>query len=513
MASLISRVFSRALPRLPSHNFNKLRHIDYNRFSRCRMYYNTLMAGDVATPSEQPPTPIKIEVPESTGSESESKSTSSEAVTEKSGSQMTPAEIVSFLDRYIVGQKDAKRLVANALRNKYRRQRLPENIRSEVTPKNILMIGPTGVGKTEIARRLAKLCDAPFIKVEATKYTEVGFHGKDVDDMIKDLVDAALRLVKEKHKKLHRKKLTPLVEEKLIDVLLGDKATKTDRDRFSGMLKRGELDEVEVEIDVPSTENDDMPLFREVRIQVLTLQGRPSKKFTKKKMKIGAARNVLLDMELEKLGSDDFTKEAIALAEQEGIVFIDEIDKICTPKHSFRDGKDASAEGVQRDLLPLVEGTVVSTKHGNVDTTHILFVASGAFSSCQPSDLLAELQGRFPVRVELKPLSEADLMRILKEPEFNLVRQQIELLRTEGIQLVFDESAVQEISRIAAQVNMNVENLGARRLHTIIERVMEEISFEAPSMAPETTITIDAAYIQKKVGKMAASADYSRYLL
>lgn len=416
-------------------------------------------------------------------------------------------------------------------------------------------VGPTGVGKTEIARRLAKLCDAPFVKVEATKYTEVGFHGKDVDEMIKDLVDASLRLLKQRRRALLRKQVAPAVETRLVDLLVGDAASDSTKAEMLRYLRAGGLEHVMVRVPVPvggarggSNDDDELDgvgglagglgnLARRgtgvIAIPASVVAGMRGGNFVSQllagaqgkkggagggdekieHLPVSKARDVLTDIEVDKqLGNEDLTREAIRLAENDGIVVIDEIDKVCSPKGA-RDGKDASAEGVQRDLLPLVEGSVVSTKYGNVDTTHILFIASGAFSACKPADMLPELQGRLPIRVELKPLTEADLQRILLEPEYNLLAQQRALLATERLRVEFDADAVAEIARVAAGVNAAAENIGARRLHAVVEKLMEELSFEAPERTPDSHILIDREFVRARVASMIKSADLSRYVL
>lgn len=442
---------------------------------------------------------------------------------------LTPKSVVELLDKYIVGQRDAKKAVAIALRNRWRRQRLESPLREEVVPKNILMIGPTGCGKTEIARRLAKLADAPFVKVEATKFTEVGFHGRDVDEIIRDLVDASIVLTKSKLRSQAKAQVADSVEKQLLDVLTGTGADSSTRETFRKLLRSGDLDERNIEVDVPVSgmpgagqrvdggPGNQMSL-QEVVLKVDKLFNRRGTE--RRKMKVAEARPLLEEVEMEKvLNSDMVMKDALKAAEQDGIVFIDEIDKIVTNPDGHR-GADASSEGVQQDLLPIIEGSTVSTKHGNVNTDHILFIASGAFHNCKPSDMLAELQGRLPIRVELKGLTKNDLYRILTEPEHNMVKQQIALMSTEGVQLVFTDDAIREITSVAAEVNRSVDNIGARRLHTILERVLEQISFEAPEKARASSLggeeciyVVDKDDIQNRVGDLLEKMDLSKFIL
>lgn len=427
---------------------------------------------------------------------------------------LKPHEIVEQLDRFIVGQADAKRAVAIAMRNRWRRHRLPEELRDEVVPKNILMIGPTGCGKTEIARRLAKLADAPFIKVEATKFTEVGFHGRDVDQIIRDLVEISINQTRARLRKQMQAEVQKRVEDKILDILTGESSTDSTRESFRTLLKQGMLDERSVELEVPDrrqgNEGGQQGLNEQVVIKLDKMMG--GQRTQKRRMTISQARPLIEEMEVEKLVSpESVTREAITAVEQDGIVFLDEIDKICSHSEN-RHGADASAEGVQRDLLPLIEGSVISTKHGNVNTDFILFVASGAFHSVKPSDLLAELQGRLPIRVSLQALSKEDMHRILTEPETNLLRQQIELLRTEKVDLSFTDEAVHEIAAIASEVNRTVENIGARRLNTIIERIVEQISFDASERANQS-IVITEEDVRKNVGDILKQADLSMYVL
>ncbi|HYG84726.1 MAG TPA: ATP-dependent protease ATPase subunit HslU [Azospirillum sp.] len=433
----------------------------------------------------------------------------------------SPREIVSELDRYIVGQHEAKRAVAIALRNRWRRQQLPEGLREEVLPKNILMIGPTGVGKTEIARRLAKLAQAPFLKVEATKFTEVGYVGRDVEQIVRDLVEIAITLTKERLRKEVAAKAELRAEERVIDALCGENASAETRQKFRKMLREGSLNDKEIEVQVADTGTGGMPTFDipgmpGAQMGMLNLGDMFGKAFggrTKtRRMTVGESHGVLMAEESDKLlDQEKVVSEAIQSVEQNGIVFLDEIDKI-SARSENRGGADVSREGVQRDLLPLIEGTSVATKHGTVKTDHILFIASGAFHVAKPSDLLPELQGRLPIRVELKPLSQEDFRRILTEPEASLIKQYKALLKTEEVTLEVTDDAIDELARLAAEINGSVENIGARRLHTVMERLLEEVSFTA-SDTPGVTVTVDAAMVRERVGSLAKNADLSKFIL
>ncbi|MGA0605948.1 ATP-dependent protease ATPase subunit HslU [Phenylobacterium sp. VNQ135] len=432
--------------------------------------------------------------------------------------EFSPREIVSELDRFIVGHPEAKRAVAVALRNRWRRRRVPDDLRDEVTPKNILMIGPTGVGKTEIARRLAKLAQAPFLKVEATKFTEVGYVGRDVDQIVRDLVESAIGMVREKRRSGVRARAEAAAEERILDALTGPGSTAA-REAFRKKLRAGELEDKEVELQLADTSSPfgamDIPGQPGASMGVLNLGDMFGKAFggrTKThKTTVSGAWAPLIAEESDKLVDQEaLTQEALELAENQGIVFLDEIDKVAS--RSDRAGADVSREGVQRDLLPLIEGTTVSTKHGPVKTDHILFIASGAFHVAKPSDLLPELQGRLPIRVELKALTREDFRRILTEPEANLIRQHQALLATEGVTLTFTEDAIDALADAAVAVNGAVENIGARRLQTVLEKVLEEISFSAADRTGET-VTVDAAYVQGRIGELAGNADLSKYIL
>jgi ATP-dependent HslUV protease ATP-binding subunit HslU len=434
-------------------------------------------------------------------------------------SAMSPREIVSELDRHIVGQNDAKRAVAIALRNRWRRQQLPEELREEVLPKNILMIGPTGIGKTEIARRLARLAQAPFIKVEATKFTEVGYVGRDVEQILRDLLEVAIAMTRERLRKEVASKAETHAEERVLDALVGQQASADTRQKFRKMLREGQLDDKEIEIQVqdtglPTFEIPGMPGAQMGMVNLGEIFGKAFGGRTKpRRMSVKESHGVLMAEESDKLlDQDKVVKEAITAVEQNGIVFIDEIDKICA-RSEQRIGADVSREGVQRDLLPLIEGTSVATKHGAVKTDHILFIASGAFHLAKPSDLLPELQGRLPIRVELKPLTREDFRRILTEPEASLIKQYKALLATEGVQLDFTEDAIDELASLAEEINTAVENIGARRLHTVLERLLEEVSFTASDQPPETRVTIDRAYVRNHVAALAKNADLSKFIL
>ncbi|WP_207455761.1 ATP-dependent protease ATPase subunit HslU [Azospirillum sp. SYSU D00513] len=440
-------------------------------------------------------------------------------MTAASTAAFSPREIVSELDRYIVGQQDAKRAVAIALRNRWRRQQLPEGLREEVLPKNILMIGPTGVGKTEIARRLAKLAQAPFLKIEATKFTEVGYVGRDVEQIVRDLVEAAIGLTKERLRKEVAAKAELRAEDRVLDALCGENASPETRQKFRKMLREGSLNDKEIEIQVadsgPALPTFDVPGMPGAQMGMLNLNDMFGKAFggrTKtRRMTVADSHKILLTEESDKLlDQETVVAEAIRSVEQNGIVFLDEIDKISA--RSENRGADVSREGVQRDLLPLIEGTTVSTKHGPVKTDHILFIASGAFHVAKPSDLLPELQGRLPIRVELKPLVEADFKRILLEPEASLIKQYKALMKTEEVDLVFTDDAIDELARLSTEINATVENIGARRLHTVLERLLEEISFHASDRGGQT-VTIDAAYVREHVSGLAKNADLSRFIL
>ncbi len=432
----------------------------------------------------------------------------------------SPREIVSELDRDIVGQEDAKRAVAVALRNRWRRQQLPEDMRDEVLPKNILMIGPTGVGKTEIARRLAKLAEAPFLKVEATKFTEVGYVGRDVEQIVRDLVEIAITMTRERLRRQVKAKAELAAEDRVIDALVGDRATQETRQKFRKMLREGQLADKEIEIqvqesgagqlptfDIPGMPGAQMGMINLNEILGKALGGRT----TPRKMTVEESYDYLIAEESDKLlDQERVVAEAIEAVEQNGIVFLDEIDKITA--RSERMGADVSREGVQRDLLPLIEGTQVTTKHGTVRTDFILFIASGAFHLAKPSDLLPELQGRLPIRVELAALSRDDFRRILTEPEHSLVKQYKALLETEEVTLDFTEDAIDELASLAAEINSTVENIGARRLHTVMEKLLDEISFTASDRSGES-ITIDADYVRERVTELAKNADLSKFIL
>ena len=434
-------------------------------------------------------------------------------------SDFSPREIVSELDRFIIGQKKAKRACAIALRNQWRRQQLSGPLKDEILPKNILMIGPTGVGKTEISRRLAKLADAPFIKVEATKFTEVGYVGRDVEQIIRDLVETSIGMIREKKRKEVEAKAHILAEERVVNALVGENASSSTKDSFRKKLRSGELDDKEIELkikDSPSNmssfEIPGMPGAQMGMVNIGDMLGKAlGDKFKSKKMLVKESYDILLQEESDNLlDNDSIVQDALKSVQNHGIVFIDEIDKICAREN--RQGADVSREGVQRDLLPLIEGTSVSTKHGIVKTDHILFITSGAFHLAKPSDLLPELQGRLPIRVELNALSKEDFVSILTDTEASLIKQYIALMGTEGLKLEFSKDAIEKIADIAVNVNSNVENIGARRLHTVLERVLDEISFSAPDM-DEKEITIDQDYVAKNIEDLANNSDLSKFIL
>ena len=435
-------------------------------------------------------------------------------------SALSPREIVSELDRYVIGQKEAKKAVAVALRNRWRRQALTDEMRDEVLPKNILMIGPTGVGKTEISRRLSRLAEAPFIKVEATRFTEVGYVGRDVEQIVRDLIEIAIAMERERKRKEVKAKAELKAEEKVLDALVGNKASVATRESFRKRLRNGDLDDNEIEIEVQdassgmqSFEIPGMPGGNVGMVNLGDILGKSmgGKKGKKKKMTVKESHGILVAQESDKMIEEDkIIKEAKKATEENGIVFLDEIDKVSA--RSDRVGGDVSREGVQRDLLPLIEGTTVSTKHGPIKTDHILFIASGAFQLAKPSDLLPELQGRLPIRVELNALNEDDFKRILKEPDNSLIKQYKALLKTEDVNLEFSEDGIDMLAKISAEVNSSVENIGARRLHTIIEKVLDDISFNATDKAGET-ITVDKKFVQSNLGNLVKDTDLSKFIL
>ena len=433
---------------------------------------------------------------------------------------LTPHQIVEELNRYIVGQNDAKRSVAIALRNRYRRKLVESPLREEIMPKNILMIGQTGVGKTEVARRLAKLANAPFIKVEATKFTEVGYVGRDVDSIIRDLLDVAIKNSKNEMKKTVYEKAEKHAKKKILKILVGETALDETREKFSKMLDDGEMNDKEIELEIVDNSSNSMNSFdipggQVGMINISEMIGKAigSEKTKKARMTVEDALKTLIDEESSKMIDEDkIIKNSLKAVENDGIVFIDEIDKICARGNVK--GGDVSREGVQRDLLPIVEGTTVSTKHGIVKTDHILFIASGAFHVAKPSDLLPELQGRFPIRVQLKSLTEDDLLRILTEPEASLIKQYTALLAVENVELTFSEDGIKEMAKIAFRVNGEIENIGARRLHTMIEKILEEVSFEASAMKAGTKVNVDSEYVNKHLGDLLSSKnDLMKFVL
>jgi ATP-dependent HslUV protease ATP-binding subunit HslU len=430
----------------------------------------------------------------------------------------SPREIVSELDRFIVGQAPAKRAVAIALRNRWRRQQLTGDLKEEVLPKNILMIGPTGCGKTEISRRLARLAGAPFLKVEATKFTEVGYVGRDVDSIVRDLVEVGIGLVREVKRREVRALAEKNAEERIIDALVGPNARPETRESFRRQLRSNELNDKQIDIQVADTASPfptlDVPGGQVGMINVGEMLGKAfGQRMKTRRTTVGQSYDVLMAQESDKLiDQDQIVAEAIKAVENDGIVFLDEIDKVCSRSDTGRGGADVSREGVQRDLLPLIEGTTVSTKYGPVKTDHVLFIASGAFHIAKPSDLLPELQGRLPIRVELSPLSKEDFRRILTEPEASLIKQYVALLATEGVGLAFTDDGISALADIAVSVNATVENIGARRLQTVMERVLDEISFEASDRGGQT-VTIDGAYVQQRIGDLAKNTDLSKYIL
>ena len=433
--------------------------------------------------------------------------------------EFSPREIVSELDRFIIGQKDAKKAVANALRYRWRRRQVESPLKEEILPKNILMVGPTGVGKTEISRRLAKLASAPFLKVEATKFTEVGYVGRDVDQIIRDLVEASIQMVREESRRKVQAKAELNAEERVLDALVGDGASESTRHSFRTRLRNGDFDDKEVELEVMDQAGGmpqiDLPGMQGGSMSMINLQdifGKAFQKTKKRKLRVGDAHDILVAEEADKLlDQDSINREALSRVEENGIVFIDEIDKICA-RSEKTSGADVSREGVQRDLLPLIEGTTVSTKYGAVRTDYILFIASGAFHLAKPSDLLPELQGRLPVRVMLGALERDDFKKILTDTEANLTLQYKALMATEGLELEFVEDGIDAIADMAVELNASIENIGARRLHTILERILEDVSYHASDRSGEK-ITIDRAFVQKHIGELSGSTDLSRFIL